>query len=332
MIKFIKKSKFFFSNDNIKPPSQSSSTSYLKSFLRGTEQTKNDIISSNPIKKSNKKQFYTPLPPFSHLQDEDIFEFTNYSFNLQLKSPFRWTPLIQKRLPTKEFFLKMKEFSKRRYFSDDQSYNELIDCMIFESLKGTDFDYYYDYKCLPSEKCKFYGTTPFLIYNKKHQFHLPIIPVIRSRRVFNTMGNVFIDEWNLCEAIGAGIWALDNMKAIDKGNEINCSRVLQTNGNIWRLYEFDTKGGFKKTGFYTPRNQYKKIYEDSEMQEIILGLINFAVGELDGNENELKAIYDYLDDRKYFQRVDEDTKELIRKKERFWRFLPKKIRLIFFNE
>jgi hypothetical protein len=226
----------------------------------------------------------------------------------------------------------MKEFSKRRYFCDDQSYSELIDVLIFESLKGSNFDFYYDYKCLPSQKTRFHGTVPFLIYHKTDEFHLPLIPVIKSKRVLNKSINVYTDEWNLAEAVGAGLWALDNMKAVDKNNEIEFSRVLQTNGNIWRLYEFDNKGGFKKTGFYTPKNQFNKIYEDFEMQEIVLALIRFSLGELNENEKELKAIYDFLDDKKYFQRIDEATKQEIRKRERFWRFLPKKIRLIFFNE
>lgn len=226
----------------------------------------------------------------------------------------------------------MNEFSKRRYFSDEMSYNELIDCLIFEALKGTDFDYYYDYKCLPSTKCKFHGTVPFLIYHKAHPFHIPLIPVVKSKRVLNKLAHVYTDEWNLSEAVGVGLWALDNMKAIDKDNEIQFSRVLHTNGHVWRLYEFDAKGGFKKTGFYTPKGQFKKIYGDMEMQEIVTGLIRFALGEMDERERELKAVYDYLDDRKYFERVDEETKEKIMKRERFWRFLPKSIRTIFFNE
>ena len=322
MIRTLNIPKFIFSNE--KPPSNS----FLKSIF-GSKTSKNEL--STTLSPPPKKIIST-LPPFDKLIDEDILEFTNYSFNLQLKSPFRWTPLIQKKIPSKEFYLKMKEFSKRRYFSDEQSFNELIDTLIFESLKGSQFDYYYDYKCLPSAKCKFHGTLPFLIYHKTHEFHLPFVPVIKSKRVLNKVANVYVDEWNMAEAVGAGTWALNNMKAVDKNNEIQFSRVLHTNGNIWRMYEFDIKGGFKKTGFYTPKNQFKKIYEDYEMQELVNGLIRHSLGELDENEKELKGIYDYLDDKKYFQTIDEETKETIRKRERFWRFLPKKIRTIFFNE
>ena len=315
--------KRFLSNEKLP------STSFFKNlFARKSQNT--DL--SHPINPSQStKPHYSPIPPFHKLIDEDILLFTQYSFNLQLRSPFRWTPLIQRKPPTNEFYNKMKDFSKRRYFSDSESYSELIDTLIFESLKGTEFDFYYDYKCLPSKKSEFHGVAPFLIYHKTHEFHLPLIPVIKTQRVFNKMGNIFTDEWNLCEVVGAGLWALDNMKAVDKNNEIKFSRVLQTNGSSWILYEFDEKGGFKKTGFYTPNNQFKKIYEDREMQEIVIGLIRFAVGGVEENENELKAIYDYLDERKYFQRIDDETKELIRQREKFWKFLPKKIRSIFFN-
>jgi len=322
MIRTLNIPKFIFSNEKL--PSQS----FLKSLFTPKTSTKELI----PTSLQASKKTFTPLPPFEKLQDEDILTFTNYSFNLQLKSPFRWTPLIQRKMPSKEFYLKMKEFSKRRYFSDEMSYNELIDTLIFEALKGTNFDFYYDYKCLPSTKCRFHGTVPFLIYHKTHENHLPFIPIIKSKRVLNKLANVYTDEWNLAEAVGAGLWALDNMKAVDKNNEIQFSRVLQTNGNIWKLYEFDSTGGFKKTGYYTPKNQFKKIYEDFEMQEIVTGLIRFALGDMDENEKELKGIYDYLDDRKFFQRIDDDTKDKIRRRERFWKFLPKKIRILFFNE
>ena len=304
-----------------------------KSSFLSTIFKKSTDIAAYPSKLTpSLRPHYSPLPPFNKLQDEDIYTFTNYSFNLQLKSPFRWTPLIQRKLPTKEFYYKMQEFSKRRYFSDEQCYNELIDALIFEALKGTPYDFYYDYKCEPSKKSQFHGVVPFLIYHKSHEFHLPLIPVVKTKKVFNTLGNIFTEEWNLAEAVGAGLWALDNMKAVDSKKEIKFSRVLQTSGNTWRLYEFDDKGGFKKTGYYVPKNQFKKIYDDIEMQEIVIGLIRFALSDMDENEKELKTIYDYLDDRQYFQRIDEETRQLIRKRERFWKFLPKRIRTLFFNE
>lgn len=40
----------------------------------------------------------------------------------------------------------MRYFSRLQYFEDKHN-DELIDTFIFEALKGTDFDYYYDYEC-----------------------------------------------------------------------------------------------------------------------------------------------------------------------------------------
>lgn len=32
----------------------------------------------------------------------------------------------------------------------DEHYSELIDTFLFEALKNTEFDYYYDYNCEPN--------------------------------------------------------------------------------------------------------------------------------------------------------------------------------------
>lgn len=34
---------------------------------------------------------------------------------------------------------------------EENHYNELIDTFLFEALKGTDYDYYYDYNCEPNK-------------------------------------------------------------------------------------------------------------------------------------------------------------------------------------
>jgi hypothetical protein len=46
----------------------------------------------------------------------------------------------------------MKEFSKLKYF-EEKNENELIDSFIFEALKDTNFDYYYNYDCQASKTC-----------------------------------------------------------------------------------------------------------------------------------------------------------------------------------
>lgn len=324
-ILFFKKKNHFFQNlfkSKNEAPKENPSL--------GIKTTPTLSLSSIPKKPPSS---YTPLPPFNILRDEDILEFTNYSFNLQLKSPFRWTPLIQLSPLSADFSAKMKAFSKRRFFKDENSSKELVETLLIEALKETEFDFYREYKCMASQKCPFHGNLPYIIFNKNHEFHLPLTPVILSKRTFSPLGQVFNDEWNLAEGIGAGIWALENMKAVDTKNEINFSRVLHTNGNLWRMYEFDNKGGFKKTGFYIPKSRFENIYEDPQMQSIVLGMIKFAIGFEGEKEKELRNFYEYLDERKYFERVDSETKRITANREKFyWKFVPRKIRSFFFKE
>lgn len=343
----LKKTRYFLTREISRSPISPFFSGFLKKLsnsstnLDNTPKTpaqiqenssKNLEISLKKPSNSRVPKEFSPLPPFKQLKDEDIFEFTNYSFNLQLKSPFRWTPLLQRPVLSTEFSQKMREFSRRRYFCDESSYKELVHCLLTEALSDTDFDFYQNYRCLASKKCKFHGKLPFLLFHKTQNFHLPLIPVVLSHKTFSSLGNISAESWNLAEAVGAGLWALDNMKAVDEKNEINFSRVLHSNGNIWRLYEFDNKGGFKKTGFYVPKNQFQKIYEDTEMQVLVVGLIRFSLGSLKEKERELKSFYDYLDERKYFERVDENVKRDIEFKQKFRWLVPKKLRAIFFKD
>ena len=55
----------------------------------------------------------------------------------------------------------------------------MIDVFLYEALKDTDYDYYYNYECKPSKSCVYHGTADFLIYNKNNK--IPIIPVITAK-------------------------------------------------------------------------------------------------------------------------------------------------------
>ena len=60
-----------------------------------------------------------------------------------------------------------------------EDFSELIDTFLFESLKNTEFDYYYDYLCSASDAVLLHGKIDYLIYHKHHS--LPLIPVIRVK-------------------------------------------------------------------------------------------------------------------------------------------------------
>ena len=73
----------------------------------------------------------------------------------------------------------MIRFSKKKYITAEDR-KELTDVFLFEALKETDFDYYYDYDCLATQACKFHGRADFLIYCKSAP-HLPFIPVFFAK-------------------------------------------------------------------------------------------------------------------------------------------------------
>jgi hypothetical protein len=89
-----------------------------------------------------------------------------------------------------------------------------MDTFIFEALKNTDFDYYYDYSCSASDNCLLHGKIDFLIYHKYKQ--LPLIPVIRVIKRHNVVLDMMEDHWNKAHVIGVFNlilgWLMDNEK------------------------------------------------------------------------------------------------------------------------
>jgi len=299
--------------------------------LKSDSDNNNKIEEFKFLNYQNKRELYKDpfFPPFSKLDQGHIEAHTNYSIPHQLFSPYRWTPLIQKVKPSIQFHERMYQFRKVRGWEDHHT-KELVDAFLFEALKGTDYDYYYDYKCEPSKGCKFHGTVDFLIY-KKTGDHLPFVPVFITKKEMNPVLNQKLDQYNVFEAVGAAAWTLTNMSARNKA--IDKTRILQTNGHTWRMYQFNKEGEFKKTGIYKPNTPgvYKKIYDDPEMQEVALGMIRFAACMHTENEIGLQKAYDFIDEAKYLEELDENTKSKFEKRQRFWRFLPKGIRDLFFN-
>jgi len=296
-----------------------------------TDNQKNKIQEFRSFQPEKQRETYKDpfFPPFSKLDQGHIEAHTNYSIYNQLFSPYRWTPLLQRVRPSIQFHEKMYQFRKVRGWEDHHT-KELIDTFLHEALKETDFDYYYDYQCQPSKGNKFHGTADFLIYRKSGD-HLPFVPVFITKKVINPVMELKVDQYNVFEAVGGAAWALTNMSAVNK--DIQKSRILQTNGHTWRMYQFDKEGEFKKTGIYKPNTPgvYKKIYDDVELQEVILGMIRFAAFAHSENEVGLQKAYDFIDEVKYLEELDENTKNKFEKRQKFWRFLPRSIRDLFFD-
>ncbi|KAM3130359.1 hypothetical protein pb186bvf_017562 [Paramecium bursaria] len=260
----------------------------------------------------------TKVLPFDTIDIQTVAHYAGLNFNLQIYSPFRWTPLIQRMNQSDEFLKKMRYFQRLKIF-EDKHQGELIDTFLFEALKQTEFDYYYDYKCNPGS-LPFYGTADFLIYHKEKQ--MPIVPVLKDYLNEGFTGIGKARSMNSSGPIAAGVWALDNMFT---AQQITVSRVIQTDGNHWRLYELTKQGQFRQTGVYYGDNQFNKIYYDYEMQKVILGLIRYSLNQPTENEQALKVVYDFVDEKMLLTEGDKP------KPSKFWNFLPQSIRDIFIN-
>ncbi len=302
----------------------------------------NDIMQTDRGSEKNLSPFYNLskckdygvtkdalFPPFSKLDQTYIRAHTSFSLENELYSPFRWTPLIQRYKASQKFHEEMYRFSKVRNW-DERHKKELVDCILYEAIRDSDFDYYYDYQCLPSKYCKFNGTADFLIYNK-HAPHIPFIPVLLMKKKRNEVIKEMVEDLDIAPAVGAGIWSITNMLAVDK--DIKYSRTLQTTGHKWILSEITKEGEFKKTGVYKPNNPgaFKKMYADPHAQEIILGLIRFACSIHSENELALKKAYEFIDEAKYLTELDDDTKKKLEDRKKSWRFLPESIKKFFFD-
>ena len=227
-----------------------------------------------------------------------------------------------------EFSAQMRRFAKKQYITQEDK-RELVDVLLFEALKDTDFDYYYNYQCKATKGCKFHGKADFLIYCKSAP-HVPFAPVFLTRKQKSVATGEQQEFFNISQAVGGACWAYLNMNSADPN--IKQGRALLTNGSIWQMVEVRADGDFKKTDFYKPqKDPFNKIYYDQEMQSVILGLIRFAGDILTYEERELRKIMDLVDERKFLTEVDPETKAAYEKRRRTWsKWVPNFIGRFFY--
>ena len=77
---------------------------------------------------------------------------------------------------------------------------ELVDTFVFEALRDTGYDYYYDYQAKPSRVTNFHGVIDFLIFKKDQKF--PLVAVVKSKKNWDKLVEKFVDDFNPCECIG----------------------------------------------------------------------------------------------------------------------------------
>ncbi len=98
------------------------------------------------------------------------------------------------------------------------------------------------------------------------------------------------------------------------------------------MYKIMANGDFEKTGFYEAVEPHKRIYRDAQAQSVALGLIRYALAQPQENEVVLKRIYDFVDERRYLTEIDAESKaKLNAKSQKFWWFLPRRLRDFLFK-
>ncbi|KRX06309.1 hypothetical protein PPERSA_06280 [Pseudocohnilembus persalinus] len=274
-----------------------------------------------------KQQYDRSKKPFNELDQNDIYDKTLLSENIQINAPWRWAPLFQNQWELtydKKFQRKMRYFKNLRYFEEEHE-KELIDTFLFQALKDTDFDYYYNYQ---AQGKLWFGNIDYLIYNKKSENQLPLIPVVRAKRYLNKVIGKYESNFNVYEAIGAGMWAFNSSRGRDP--EIQFQKVLMTDGNRWKLIQIGNDGSFEKTHVYESQiDRYFKIYNDDQMQNLALGIIKFSLDQPDDKQKALKKIYDFIDERRFMTELDPQTKATFEKRKKYYFWLPKSIREVF---
>lgn len=101
---------------------------------------------------------YSNVNSFRYLDRSQIEAHTSFSSRLQLNSQFRWTPLIQvsQESHSLPFTNQMTAYHKQPVFKQSDE-DQLTDLLLQEALSGSDYDFYYDYKSVPSAECPFHG-------------------------------------------------------------------------------------------------------------------------------------------------------------------------------
>lgn len=240
---------------------------------------------------------------------------------------------------------------------------QLVRGFVYEAAEETGFEVVEDFYCRPSWNCKFNGMVDFMLIDKQNEelnYGFPfsivqIMPQITSPgggtlfhvpdiKVVGAMG-----QWGITRLRGIMDQDPEFKKRVQEDERLSNFRIIYTNGHIWQLYEFDINYHCRKTHFYTPRSveellkevprdqifeTYRdrseaKIWHDFRQQQIVLGLIRFAMNTPNHGEAALQETYDYLAEAQYMEKMDEKDKEVVRKRERIGRYLPRFLRRLY---
>jgi hypothetical protein len=240
---------------------------------------------------------------------------------------------------------------------------QLVRGFVNEVAQDAGFDVIEDFYCRPSWNCKFNGIADFMLIDREREhlnYGFPFAIVQVMPLSFNQgAGTIFhipdlkvvgaMGQWGITRLRGMMDQDLEFKKRVQEDERLSNFRIIFTNGHIWQLYEFDINYHCRKTHWYTPRTVEEllkevprdqifehysnkgeaKIWHDFRQQQIALGLIRLALNTPSHGEAALQETYDYLGESQYMEKMSERDKEVIRKRERIGRFLPRFLRRLY---
>jgi|JI9StandDraft_1071089.scaffolds.fasta_scaffold334438_1 hypothetical protein len=113
----------------------------------------------------------------------------------------------------------------------------------------------------------------------------------------------FKDYLNLGGTVAAAMWNLSNKPHKKYGF------ALQTDGNSWQMVRIDRSMKLEKTCLYQANNLFHKFYEDPYHQQLVLGLIEEALDQEKLEGKALRAVYDYIDEKRYSLELPEGQQD-----------------------
>ena len=302
----------------------------------------------------NRKHWLKRIPNFEKQNLGDIEHATGYSLTWDAHPRKFWTPITQKISPDEEFLEYLDDLS---FITDEkwqeENTEELVEAFIQEAQKDTPYTYIKNFYCLPSKNCSQHGNVDFQIYNTSNNYNWPIVAVTIMKPV-RASNNDFVLNTHATIPMTIGTWFKILGEVTSKNDENFLSmikevgdwdhvRVIQTNGHFWKQFEFScVEQKMRSTKWYQPKSKNelanegqtpfspfskansksKKIWNDLEFVEIALGLVRHSTSWRSRTEEELRDAYEFQNELHLFEKLSEDDKEIVRKRQERWGWQP----------
>ena len=225
--------------------------------------------------------------------------------------------------------------------------------------KNPEYDYIENYKIYPSKTHNIHGNVDFLIYNTNPELYsFPCLPIIVPQVRYSKFNDTISFDPSLAPITAVLDWfqslKLSNAKRdpklaalIENYPHIESQAVIWTTGHIWQIFDVNTSLNVRRSHKYKPKTvatllrkenllfgrgqnfdqNEMKIWNDFELIQVVLGMLKHGMNNPGAGERKLEAIYDYLKELTFMEKISEKDKEIMIKRDRaVGRFLPRGLR------